>query len=261
MKKSFARSMSAASALVASTLIPSVVSAATVIFSLTGISASNGNAGNFATQARSLGGGFGNLNVRISAFSIAGTSGPGAVQNSILGIFGSGLGATSSDENGSGNTHTLDNQNRRDFLIFQFDQAVRLESATFSPFALSGQSNDTDFTVGFGTTALAANAALNLNGASFSTLTSLFGGGLTNYTGGSGTNTTSLSLANSYGNIWLVGASFANPDNMLDSFKLSQMQVATAPVPESATWMMMIAGFGIVGAGLRRERAGVARTA
>jgi PEP-CTERM motif len=261
MKKSFVRGALAAGALVASTLVPSVASAATVIFSLTGMSASNGSAGNFATQTRSLGGSFGNLNVRISAFSIAGTSGSGAVQNSILGIFGSGLGATSSDENGSGNTHTLDNQNRRDFLIFQFDQAVRLESATFSPFALSGQGNDTDFTVGFGTTALAANASLNLNGASFSTLSSLFGGGFTNYTGGSGTNTKSLSLANSYGNIWMVGASFANPDNTLDSFKLSQLQATTAPVPEAATWMMMIAGFGVVGASLRRKRAGLAQLA
>lgn len=261
MKKLFVRSALAAGVLVASTLVPTIASAATVIFSLTGFSASGAGAGNFATQTRSLGAGLGNLNMRISAFSIAGTSGAGAVQNSALGIFGSGLGATSSDEDGSGNTHTLDNQNRRDFLIFQFDQAVRLESATFSPFALTGQGTDTDFTVGFGTTALAANAALSLNNASFSTLTGLFGGGLTDYMGGTGTNTKSLSLANSYGNIWLVGASFANPDNTLDSFKLSQMQVATAPVPEAATWTLMIAGFGLVGASLRRKRAGLVRVA
>jgi PEP-CTERM motif len=261
MKKSFVRGALAAGALVASTLLPSVASAATVIFGLTGLTASGPAAGNFATQTISLGAGLGNVTMRVSAWSIAGTSGAGAMQTSILGIFGSGLGATSSDENGSGNTHTLDNQNRRDFLIFQFDQAVRLDSATFTPFALSGQSADTDFTVGFGTTGLASNAALNFNGASFSTLTSLFGGGLTNYAGASNTNTKSLSLANSYGNMWMVGASFANPDNALDSFKLSQLTAVTVPVPEASTWMMMIAGFGVVGASMRRKRAGLAQLA
>jgi PEP-CTERM motif len=261
MKKSFVRGALAAGALVASTLVPSVASAATVIFGLTGLTASGNTAGNFATQTLSLGAGQGNVTMRVSAWSLSGTSGTGTMQTSILGIFGSGLGATSSDENGGGNTHTLDNQNRRDFLIFQFDKAVRLDSATFTPFALTGQSADTDFSVAFGTTALASNAALNFNGASYAQFTTLFGGGLTNYTGGTATNTKSLSLVNSYGNIWMVGASFANPDNTLDSFKLSQLQATTAPVPEAATWMMMIAGFGIVGASLRRKRAGIAQLA
>lgn len=38
----------------------------------------------------------------------------------------------------------------------------------------------------------------------------------------------------------------------LTSFKATPE--ATAPVPETATWMMMIAGFGAVGASLRRRR-------
>jgi hypothetical protein len=261
MKKSIVRGVLAAGALVASTCAPSVASAATVIFGLTGLTASSNAVGNFATQTLSLGAGQGNVTMRVSAWSLSGTSGAGTMQTSILGIYGSGMGATSSDENGSGNTHTLDNQNRRDFLIFQFDKAVRLDSATFTPFALAGQGTDTDFSVAFGTTALASNAALNFNGGSYAQFTTLFGGGVTNFAGGTGTNTKSLSLANSYGNIWMVGASFANPDNTFDSFKLSQLTAVTAPVPEAATWMIMIAGFGVVGGSLRRKRTGLAQLA
>lgn len=40
---------------------------------------------------------------------------------------------------------------------------------------------------------------------------------------------------------------------MFDSYKLKNFKVVTAPVPESVTWMMMIAGFGVVGATMRRK--------
>jgi hypothetical protein len=55
--------------------------------------------------------------------------------------------------------------------------------------------------------------------------------------------------------VWVIGSSFANPDSKFDAYKLSNVQAVVA-VPESATWMMMIAGFGIVGAASRRKAAG-----
>ena len=255
MTNSVFRKISTAAVLAASMMLPAVASAAPVIFSLTGAPVQSAPSGNFITQTVATPNG--PVKVRVSAWSLTGTSGGGTINKSSLGVYSSGLGATSGDENGGGNTHTLDNQNRRDFLVFQFDQSVKLINGLFSPFALNGFGKDTDFTVGAGNSSMPWNVQPGLNGQSYAALTTLFSGGLASYTGANVNNTKALNPSAIDGNTWLVGASFHNPDRTLDSFKFSKLTVEARAVPESATWMMMIVGFGGIGATMRRKTAAV----
>ena len=255
MKMSFVRYAYAAAAMVAASLVPASASATS--FSLLGLST---NSGAYATQSS------GGINVRISAWSLSGASGAsGTLEASSLGEYGAGLGATSSDDSGSNNTHTLDNENRRDFLLFQFDKQVSLVDALFTAFSLPSTASiyDTDFTVGSGTTASAWTSTLALGGLTYAQLLTQLGNGINSYAGAasvtsaSSSSTQAVNPLNKYGNVWIIGSSFANPDSKYDAFKLSNVQAVVA-VPESATWMMMIAGFGIVGAASRRQRKVVA---
>jgi hypothetical protein len=256
MTHSFVRKTLAAGALLASVAVASSASAAN--FSLLGLST---NSGAFATQSS------GGINVRISAWSLSGISGTsGTLQTSSLGQYGSGLGSTSSDDSGSNNTHTVDNENRRDFLVFQFDKQVSLIDALFTAFSLPSNTTnfDTDFTVGSGTSASPWTSTLSLGGLTYAQLLTQLGNGLSSVAGSASVTsaapsaTQALNPLNKYGNVWVIGSSFSNPDSKFDAYKLSNVQAVVA-VPESATWMMMIAGFGIVGAASRRKRTGLAQ--
>ncbi len=251
MKTSFIRCAYAAGALVAAAMVPAPASAAT--FGLLGLST---NSGAFATQSS------GGINVRISAWSLSGVSGAtGTLSAALLGQYGSGLGATSSGEDGNSNTHTVDNEINRDFLVFQFDKQVSLIDALFTAFSLPSNTTnfDTDFTVGSGTTGSAWTSTLALGGLTYAQLLTQLGNGINSYAGAASVNnatpaaTQALNPLNKYGNVWVIGSSFANPDSKFDAYKLSNLNAVVA-VPESATWMMMIAGFGIVGAASRRQR-------
>jgi hypothetical protein len=238
----------------AAALVPASASAASFLFSLNGVTVVSNAVTTSAVSGPDT------LNVRVSAWTLSGASGAGTVSSASLGAYGAaGLGATSTGESGNDGTHTVDNQFNRDFLVFQFDKAVKLDMATFTPFALTLVNNntDTDFTVGVGNTIGAWNTQPSLAGMSSAALTTMFGGTLFNYTGSNVTNSKALNTAGTYGNIWLVGASFNNPDAVFDSFKLSNVTAINAPVPEASTWMMMIAGFGVVGGSMRRRNKGV----
>lgn len=222
--------------------------AAQFVFPMTGSSATSGTHGNSRTFTATSGSE--TLTVRATGWSLTSANSAGVVYDSFLGAFSNGLGVTSGDEDGSSNTHVTDNQNRFDFIVFQFDRPVVLESARFTTYTFNGV-RDGDATIGFGNTALPYTSQPALDGQGFASLQSLFGGGFSTSLGGGGTRL--LNSGGNVGNIWLVGAAFNNADGKIDGFKLSNVTVSS-PVPEPATWMMMIAGFGLVGAMMRRRR-------
>ena len=228
----------------------STANAATYVFGLTGSSSTSGADANSRTYSATQGSS--TLNLRVTGWSLSAPTAAGVVRDSYLGAYSSGLGVTSGDENGSGNTHIADNQNRYDFFIFQFDRAVQLVSGTFTPFTL-GNGPDTDATVAFGTTNIAWNSQPALNNQSYATLSGIFNGGYSTLTGGGSANTRLLNPAANVGNIWLVGAAFNNTDRKIDGFKFKNLTVVSSAVPEPATWAMMILGFGMVGSAMRRR--------
>ena len=118
--------------------------APTITFGLTGGASTSGSAGNYYEFT----GSDGITKVRVTGWSISGST----VLSSYVGAYGSGLGVTSGDEDGSNNTHVLDNQNRIDFLLFQFSRPVNFMSATFTTYSVNGIAADSDAQIKAGST-------------------------------------------------------------------------------------------------------------
>lgn len=223
--------------------------AATIVFSDGGTGVSSGDV------IFTAGTGSEAVQVRASAWTLNGNT----VSASTLGVYSNGLGVTNGNEgSGGGNSHTIDNLNGIDFIVLQFDKKVSLSDATFAAYQQTGYSyTDTDATIGYGTTATAWNSSLNLVG-NVSLLNALVPTSQQysiGNVGTQGTNTTNIDPLLYSGNVWIVSASMANPDNKYDSFKLNYLNYTTKmPVPEPATWMMMISGFGMIGSTMRRRK-------
>ncbi len=229
--------------------------AATVVFDFPGASSAvDGTHGNVRQYSETSGST--TINVRVSGWRVDGST----ILDSFLGQFSSGLGVTSgSDEAGARNLHTTDNHAGRDFILLQFDRAVRLDQARFNAFKVRGNSyTDTDALIGVGTTATPWTTSLQstLNNANVSTLNSFIQ--TTQASGNVGTSASNTRLINTsglIGNIWMISAGLANsPDNYTDAFKFDDLTVYYADIPEPETWAMMIAGFGFVGAAVRRRK-------
>ena len=207
------------------------------------------------------------LSLRATAWSISGNT----IRESTLGAYGqNGLGVISGDDDGGTyNQHTVDNQGRTDFLILQFDRPVELNSAVFTAFNLYNSNNqrysykDNDATIDFAASGPVWNSDSALDtlvkDKNRSTLGTTFNGSGFESLGNGSSSFSSpriLSTSGKYGTLWMVAASMANQDGRYDAFKFSSLTVRTMPaVPEPATWAMMISGFGLVGAALRRRRA------
>jgi hypothetical protein len=223
--------------------------AATLVFSNGGTSASSGDV------IFTAGTGSEAVQVRASAWTLNGST----VSASTLGVYSNGLGVTNSNEgNGGGNSHTIDNLNGIDFIVLQFDKKVWLDDATFTAYQQTNYSyTDTDATIGYGTTATAWNSALNLTG-NVSLLNSLIPTAqryASGNVGTQGTNTRDIDPLLYSGNVWIVSAAMTNPDGKIDSFKFNSLNYTTTmPVPEPTTWMMMIAGFAMIGNTMRRRK-------
>lgn len=245
----------AAAAILAISAMPVAASAATLMFNLTSLGSTTTGGIKFMTSTVSSG--TSTVKVRMSAWSLsggAGSSGGSVAKSSIQSYSGTGLGAISSGDSSSCCTHAIDNQTSRDFILFQFDQSVSLLDGKFSPFAVGGSTKDTDFTVGRGSTATPWTTQMDLTGTSEASLATLLTGGYYHQNGPGSTSIQALNPSGGYGNMWIIGAKFTSTGT-IDSFKFSQLRVATAlPVPESSTWMMMIVGFGAVGAAMRRTK-------
>jgi PEP-CTERM motif len=206
------------------------------------------------------------VKVRVTAWSMSGTSGWNAVTKGGVNVYTNGLGVTSTLESSGSPHHTTDNLTNRDFLIFQFDQPVELESAKFTAYNMTSSNRiDGDATIARGTSSNWMVDPL----ASISTyaqLATLFNNGFESSnvnSNGPSVSIRTLNPGNMSANTWLIGAAFVNPNEdcksgskknqpCLDGFKLSQVSVLSA-VPEPSTWMMMLIGFGFVGFAMRQK--------
>ena len=101
-----------------------------VTFDFSGNSATDGPDGNSRSYTDALTG----VSVTARAFSQDKNQVTNAAsdvwQSAFLGSYGGGLGVTDSSEgNGSGNAHTIDNVGRNNYIVLQFSQAVELDKA------------------------------------------------------------------------------------------------------------------------------------
>lgn len=208
---------------------------------------SDGNARIFTATSPDLG----VFKVRATGWSLETVGSNTYVRDSKLMVYDGGLGIISGDDgDGDQNRHTIDNSVRNDFVLLQFNVPVSLVSATFNTFSVMGGTKDSDATIKYGWTTTAWNSALALNNASLATLNGLFEGGYSSLTSLQGNNTRNINPDVHWGNLWLIGSDWTNADRKIDGFKLTNLAV----VPEPAAWAMMIAGFGLVGAAVRRRR-------
>lgn len=238
----------------AATLIPAVFNFTTG----SNYNVQDGNARIFTATSPTLG----TFRVRVTGWSLERVNGTTYIRDSKLMVYSGGLGVISGDDDGgSNNQHTIDNSERRDFIILQFDKHVRPISATFNTYSVNGYARDSDATLDYGTSPLDWTDSLAfLNNANVSALDALFGG--TAFTSLSpnnmgNSNTRAINPGEFIGDIWMIGSDFTNADRKIDGFKLTNLAV----VPEPATWAMMIGGFGLVGAALRHRRRREALTA
>ena len=245
--------MTAALCVAASSLSIATPALAATEILFSGNSSTDGTDGNIRSFSN------GGVSVQASGWSVRdGTT----LENAYLGAYGGGLGVTNRNEgNGaSNNSHTIDNVGQFDFVLLVFNAAVNIASAKLNPFAVSSDPLDNDAQVSFGNLAGAFNAAnptaVPVNSPVWSQLDA------NDYTV-SGNNTspysTSLNSAGNFGNVWLIGAARTNPDSRGDGFKLGAITVNTlnSAVPEPGTWAMMLLGFGMLGAVLRRRNTSV----
>jgi len=190
----------------------------------------------------------GTVSMRASAWSIGALT---LVDDEKLGVWSDGLGVVSGALD---NSHTVDNFGRLDFLVLQFDQAVSLGEATFNT-GWNGM-KDTDATIGYAdfSTPYDVQPGMDNKLALFALKDfSLY----TSEAKQLGNSTRSINPNGAVGNTWLIGASFVPKDKFFDGFKLDKITYdlpATPAVPEPATWMMLLLGFGAIGTMVRGSR-------
>ncbi|MGB3738097.1 MAG: PEPxxWA-CTERM sorting domain-containing protein [Pontixanthobacter sp.] len=190
----------------------------------------------------------GATNVRVSSWSISN----GMIGNAPLNIWSQGAGILNGRR---GDSHTIDNGGSLDFLVLQFDRMVRLTDAEFR----TGfhNMNDTDATIGYANTATNFLRQPALNGASLVSLRAI--GNLYASNSANGNSIRNVNPDGYTANTWLIGASFDNPDTHRDGFKLRSVAFdtvdVTAPVPEPATWALMLLGFAAIGGAMRSGKA------
>jgi hypothetical protein len=196
----------------------------------------------------------GGVTVKATAWTI---KSDGKIYRAQLGVWDQGLGVRTGT---SDNSHTIDNSGSKDFVLFQFDKVVELDFASLQ----TGWHNmsDTDATIGYNMNANVFGANPTLNGLSQSTLSVMNLYDSESY-GNSGDSYRDINPAGYDGKLWLIGATFTNPEGTykLDGFKIEKLTFTKIPpppppggVPEPSTWAMMLLGFFGLGGAMRSAR-------
>jgi len=189
---------------------------------LEGNTATSGTAGNILTMSS------GGISAKVSAFSRnpASTDPLQAWSPAYLGRYSGGLGVTDTSEGtGSGNTHTVDNLGRENYILFAFSQAVTVDTA-FLGYVVG----DSDVKVWIGN---ANNAFTNPY-----TLSNAFMGSLGTVEvnlGAGSTRTADINAGNATGNILVIAANVgeASPN---DQFKIAELGLcANLPLDSAGT--------------------------
>lgn len=241
--------------LAAALVVSTAASAGTITFDLSGNSGGYSSLGHSKTFSRTVGGE--TVNVKATAWTAtpsynwAGNVTGYTISDARIGAYGQGLGVSTNRSD----SHTVDNYESVDFIIFQFDQIVEAVSGTFAPFA------DSDAAAAVGQFAgNAFTASLGLDGASYSALTALFGS-ILSIDNAAWPNPRELNTAHEQGNLLLVGAQFFQNKylSLTDAFKFDNLKIKTvaAPVPEPADFGLFALGV----AGLLIGRHGAKRAA
>ena len=238
--------MNVVAGLIAAGVIAAAAPASAAIFvmnlSVGGSNVGGSSAGNVRTYTSTVGAE--TLTLQASAWTDAIDLNPDKTKRSFLGSYGGGLGVTAPGEDGSNNTHTVDNVGRRDFVLLKFSTAVDLTSMYLSVYSIGVGGPDSDATV-FYRNGATAPIHDGLSSAYFSQFTSI------NVPGGSSSGTRVVGSGDTFADTWLVSAAMGGSN---DGFKLKSITLGTPAVPEPSTWAMMILGFGGVGATLRARR-------
>lgn len=249
-------------------MVPAGAQAGTFIGNFNGICASTMTATQAACST-ALTGTYGNvatlnatndstLKVQISAWQASQST--GAITSAFLGSYSGGFGVTGlGDQNGANNYHTIDNTGGyTDFVMLQFSRAVELSSIGTNAYPLTvGGQNVTDSDLSFfNANGIVNPTAWNIKKDISSSVSGLYNQpSLWTNVSSSSQNPRPLNIAgDQFSTVWLVSASMLTNDQN-DGFKLSQIlvQPQIPPIPEPATWGMLIVGFGAIGATLRRR--------
>ena len=228
---------SAGGLIVAAALVAIPAHAGTFVLTSPSNSALSGTAGNSVSRSSD------GITMVATAWSTSGLANTALPTAAYLGTYVNGLGVTNVNEgNGTSyNSHTIDNVVSYDFVKLTFSQAVTLTGISLYGYDVDGRTStpiDTDAWVSFGTNGFATADAWQ----------TYLGRGIA-VASGTGLSTDKV------GTVWLVGAARSSSDRN-DGFKLSSITAVAAPgVPEPATWMTMIAGFGFIGGMMRRRTA------
>lgn len=207
----------------------------------TTVGSGNGNAYTYT-----IGSGANQLQVRATAWSIDTSKNPDLVQNAILTAYSGGLGVQNRGESNVSPDHAIDNSSGWiDFILLQFDKSVDLNA-----FTVGWYSGDADATIGWGTTAAAWNISPTLNNQSITTLNNLVTGTVNSDVSSNFTGTRLLDIPTA--NTVMISARQGS-NTVTDYFKVKSIDV-TAAVPEPATWLSMIVGFGAIGMMMRGRR-------
>ncbi len=198
-----------------------------------------------------------------------------------LGQYSGGLGVTDQDEgSGGSNSHTVDNRDQLNFVVFLFDKPMDAESMAMNLFANQGNNPDHDGDIsawagtyadaGAGThSALAVslrdNLAADSNNTDVARLDSLFGGShqsfsFTAVNSPSNPYAVNLGSLSNGGNVLIIAAdvdrSTSGHDSVFDYFKVKSITASyQPPVPGPAPAFLL--GLGLAGVGLvcaRRAR-------
>jgi hypothetical protein len=154
------------------------------------------------------------VNLHVSAFSEIKPG--GSFAPAYLGLYSHGFGVTDGSENGSNNTHTVDNAGRNNYVLFEFSQTVAVDKAYLDYIV-----GDSDVSVWIGNINNAYNSHINLNAA---TLTAL---GFTEVSeGGNTSRWADINAGGLFGNVLVIAAKATETN---DGFKLSKVTTACVP--------------------------------